>query len=108
MKNGLIVFEAAKSVSGAVGSILATYRQGKAIRREQKELLKKRIESYKAVAASRALGEVFKTNIEEIAKAQQLIESMNLSDYAYDMAMEQLRILNNELKRNLEDFSHGI
>ena len=46
--------------------------------------------------------------INELAKAQRLIDSMDLHGLGYEMAMEQYRVLGEQLRRNLEEFTNGI
>ena len=108
MNDELAVVQAAKEVYGAVNSMVSRYRSQRMVTRQQKILLDEKIRAFRAIAHTRASGEVFNSTINELAKAQRLIDSMDLHGLGYEMAMEQYRVLGEQLRRNLEEFTNGI
>lgn len=108
MNDELAVVQAAKEVYGAVNSMVSRYRSQRMVTRQQKILLDEKIRAFRAIAHTRASGEVFNSTINELAKAQRLIDSMDLHGHGYEMAMEQYRVLGEQLRRNLEEFTNGI
>lgn len=103
MANELVVWEAVKEVSSAVNSLVTTYRQTHLVNKTQKQALNIRIKEYLALERGRAIGEVSRNNVREIAKTMELINSMNLEGAALAMAMETLEEQHRQLKRLLEE-----
>ena len=103
MANELVVWEAVKEVSSAVNSLVTTYRQTHLVNKTQKQALNIRIKEYFALERGRAIGEVSRNNVREIAKTMELINSMNLEGVALTMAMETLEEQHRQLKRLLEE-----
>lgn len=108
MSNELMIIEAAKGVSNVLGPMVSLLRQRKINREEyrvKKALLEERIKTYKAVAHAQAMVTVFDAIINEIERAQRLIDSAHLSGASEEAAKDLLRVLNDRLIKILEDFS---
>ncbi|WP_419035258.1 hypothetical protein [Dysosmobacter sp.] len=103
----LAIIQAVKEVCGAVDSMVVSCRNHRLITRQQKVMLEERIRAYRTVARNEAMGAIFDSNINELAKAQRRIDSMQFNQFGYEMAIQHLRILDDQLKRNLEDFCNG-
>lgn len=107
MADNLALISAAKEVSSTVSSLVSTYREIRSVRKRDIIILKENIQTFRATCRSRGMGELIRTNIEEISKTQQLIDSQNLSPFALEMAMGQLGQLNKMLTKNLEEYMNG-
>ena len=59
MNDELAVVQAAKEVYGAVNSMVSRYRSQRMVTRQQKILLDEKIRAFRAIAHTRASGEVF-------------------------------------------------
>lgn len=103
MDNNLAVWNAAKSVSTAVASIITTYRKSKAVKKQELAALEAKIKIYVTQARAHAIGEIIRVNIEEIASTQRYIDQQNLDGIALEMAIEQLHELNCLLRANLNN-----
>lgn len=103
MANELVVWEAVKEVSGAMNSLVTTYRLTHSVNKAQKQALNIRIKEYLAFEKGRTIGEVSRNNVREIAKTMELINSLNLEGAALAMAMETLEDQHRQLKRLLEE-----
>ena len=108
MSNEIAVIQAAREVCNTVDSMLIAYRSRRMITRQQKITLEEKIRAYRVIARNHAIGQVFNSTINELAKAQQLMDSMQFNEVGYEMAQQQYRILGEQLRRNLEEFSNGL
>ena len=97
----LTVWHAAKEISTAVGSILSTYKSYRAVRKRDLRILEQKIETYIATEKTKSNGEKIRANIEEIAKTQRYIDEQNLTGLALELAIGQLRNLNDMLNSDL-------
>lgn len=107
MSNKLALISAAKEVSSTVASLVSTYHQISSVRKRDIIILKENIQVFRATCRSKGMGELIRTNIEEISKTQSLIDSQNLSPFALEMAMSQMGQLNKMLTKNLEEYMNG-
>lgn len=101
MSDKLIIWKAAKEVNSAVATILNTYHSHRVIHRQEMAALDVKIKAFAAKTYSHEVGEIIRSNINEIAATQRYIDQQNLNGPALDMAMEQLRSLNTLLQDNL-------
>lgn len=107
MKDKFALISAAKEVSSTVSSLISTYHDIRSVRKHDIIILEEKIKIYRATCRSKGIGDLIRTNIEEISKTQHLIDSQNLSSFALELAMGQLRNLNEMLTKNLEMYSNG-
>lgn len=107
MGQELAVAQSVRAVSSAVGEVLKTYQLTKTIRRGEVAALRDRISEARAVAGAQARGRLIRTNLEELAETQRMIDAEGLQGETLTYAMDQLRVLHVELKRNFEGFSRG-
>lgn len=104
MSNDIVVWEAVKGVSNTLKSFIDYYKETHTINKMKKIALKNKIDNFLVQQKIKGCSEIATLNIQEIAKTQNLIDSLNLSDKALDMAMGQLDRLNESLTRILEDY----
>lgn len=107
MKDKFALISAAKEVSSTVSSLVSTYRDIRSVKKHDIIILEENIKNFRATCRSRGVGELIRINIEEISKTQHLIDSQNLSSFALELAMGQLRNLNEMLTKNLEMYMNG-
>lgn len=85
MSNEIAVIQAAREVCNTVDSMLIAYRSRRMITRQQKITLEEKIRAYRVIARNQAIGQVFNSTINELAKAQQLMDSMQFNEVGYEM-----------------------
>ncbi len=107
MSNNLALISAAKEVSNTVSLLVSTYHQIRSVRKCDITILKENIQIFQATCRSKGMGELIRTNIEEISKTQALIDSQSLSPFALEMAISQMGQLNKMLNKNMEEYMNG-
>ena len=104
----LVTFKvSATALAIKVSDLVTIYRQKSVVNRAQLEQLRWRADEALRLARARAVGDLSRVNIEEIAKTQHLIDSLNLSGVALYHAMMQLDQLSAELIQNLKGLSNA-
>ena len=104
MSNELIVFEAAEKVGSAVGSLINFYRETRTFGRLQKAAVSQAIRLWEAECRSRAVSELNRCNIAQIAETLQYIQENHLQGEALDYAMEMLKIQHQKLLNEYKKF----
>ncbi len=107
-----IVKEAAVVVSGTITSLITRTKASGVVQRTQLELLKTQTSKVLAEARAYHAGELVIANLEQIAKTQEHIDTLEkhgqLHGLSLDCAMEQLGVLNDMLRNNLRKYESGI
>lgn len=107
-----MVKEAAVVVSGTITSLITRTRASGVVQRTQLELLKNQTAKVLADARAYHAGELVTTNLEQLAKTQDYIDSLEkrgqLHGRSLDYAMQQLDELNNMLRHNLRNYESDI
>jgi hypothetical protein len=104
----LVTFKvSATALAVKVSELVTFYRQKSVVNRAELEQLKWRADEALRLARARAVGDLSRVNIEEIAKTQYLIDSLNLSGTALYHAMMQLDHLSAALIKNLDGLSNA-
>lgn len=100
-----VVANAAIAVSEDITNFITKARASGIIQRSQLELLKAQTEKVLTEARSSHICDVISTNLEQIAKTQELIDKLEkqgrLHGISLKMAMDQLYDLNDMLRHNL-------
>ncbi|WP_330474739.1 hypothetical protein [Terrabacter sp. C0L_2] len=107
MSQEVVIAQSVQAVSTALGEVLKTYQLSRTVRRAEVVALREKVTEARAAAGAHARGRLIRTNLEELIETQRLIDSEGLRGDALTYAMEQLRLLNIELKRNFEAFARG-
>lgn len=104
------VANAAIAVSGNITSLITKTRASGVIQHAQLEMLKDQTAKVLAEARTYHSCDIIATNLEQIAKTQELIDSLErqgkLHGASLKMAMDQLCDLNDMLRRNLRRFEN--
>lgn len=104
MSQELALASGVRAVGTAVTEIVKTYRLSRSYNRAELDALSDRLAEVRAQAAAQGRGRLMRTNIEELAATQQLIDSLGLEGHVLGLAVDQLRTLSSALKRNFEDY----
>jgi hypothetical protein len=107
MATDIVLASSIRAVGSAVTEVLRTYQTTRAVKKGELQILKDRIAESRAQIGAEARGRLIRTNLQELAETQRLIDSMGLSGETLRYAMEQLRTLHNELTRNFVECSRG-
>jgi hypothetical protein len=104
----LVTFKvSATALAVKVSDLVTLYRQRSVVNRTQLAQIKLKADEALGIARSRAVSEVARVNVEEIAKTQHLIDSLNLSGIALGHAMMQLDQLNTQLIQILKGLGNA-
>lgn len=104
MSQELVLASSVRAVGTAVAEVVKTYRLSRTYNRAELEALNDRIAETRALVGAQRRGRIIRANIEELAATQQLIDSLGMTGYGLEMAMDQLRSLSSALKRNFEEY----
>ena len=107
MAQEIVIAQSVQAVSSALGEVLKTYQLTRTVRRAEVIALKDRVSEARAIAGAHSRGRLIRTNLEELAETQRMIDNENLKGEVLSYAMEQLRLLHMDLKRNYEAFARG-
>lgn len=103
-----VVTNAVVTVSGNITNFITKTRASGFIQRAQLDMLKDQTEKVLAEARANHIGDIVTTHLEQLARAQERIDSLErqgrLHDATLAMAMDQLGDLNDILRRNLRNF----
>ncbi|MFC0313535.1 hypothetical protein ACFQNE_03275 [Gordonia phosphorivorans] len=96
-----------RAIGSAITAIITTYRNTRAYRQAELDVLRDRLAAAKVEHRMRASGNLMRVTVEEIQGLQRMIDSAGLTGYALECAMGNLRVLNDTLLRNFRDFNNG-
>jgi hypothetical protein len=103
-----MIISAAKEVGSAVSTALSIYRQHRTVSKGQLAIIKDKINTLKTAAHMRNLGELSRTMIQEITTTQTFLDNQNLTGTAYEMGLQTIRTLSDQLRKTMEDYQNGI
>lgn len=105
-----VLANAAVAVSGNITSLITKAKASGVIQHAQLEMLKEQTAKVLADARAYHSGDIVTTNLEQIARTQEYIDSLErqgrLHGISLTMAMDQLGDLNDMLRRNLRRFEN--
>ncbi len=103
-----VVAETAVAVSGNITNLVTQAKASGIVRQTQLDMLKSQTKKVLADAKTYHTGEIIISNLEQIAKTQELIDRLHKSGSLHgrslEIAMEQLNELNNALRQILRDY----
>lgn len=107
MGTDVVVAGSIQAVGTVVTGILHTYATTRTVHRAELTALKDKISEARAQLGAQARGRLLRTNLEELAETQRLIDSLGFRGDSLSYAMDQLRLLHGELMRSFQEFSRG-
>jgi hypothetical protein len=99
----LVTFKvSATALAVTVSDLISFYRRNRTVNRSQLAQIQLKANETLRIARARAVGDLARVNVEEIARTQYLIDSLNLDGMALTHAMMTLDQLSVELMTNLK------
>lgn len=102
----LAVVGAITEVSSAVGSLISSYKGNRMINRMQLKYAQDKLRACIAMQRTRIVGEVGRSNLLELKKTMDMLDSMNLKGPMADYAMRTVESMAAGLEQILEDLKN--
>jgi hypothetical protein len=97
----------ATAISVSISEVVSLYKRNRVVNRAKLQQLQLQAEQALREARTRAVANLARVNIEEIAATQRYIDSLHLNGAALDYAMLHLEQLSVQLADNLKRLGHA-